>query len=138
MSLSAGGGPRTRRARKAQRELDAELDKLTVRARLATVSARHLDSATLNALFARLKDQALNDSGHVARQAAETLIRLAKESVVDEDDQDTDAISLEDMTPAQRAAFRARVERRLLELDEELEGQSGEADAADGTPSRRE
>lgn len=42
MSLSPRGGPRERREKKAQHERDAELNKLTVRARLAAVTAREL------------------------------------------------------------------------------------------------
>jgi rubrerythrin len=114
MSLSWRGDPRWGRERKAQRERDAELDKLTVQARLATVGARKLTAAVLAQLYDELLDQAMNSTGHVKRQAIETVFRLAQLAV--EGDDDPEGVAWADMTPAQRAAARAIVEKELAEL----------------------
>jgi hypothetical protein len=74
MSLSSHEWPRGRRERKAQRERDAELDKLTVRARLAAVTARELTVATLTEVYRHLIDRAVHRSGHVANGAAKLVL----------------------------------------------------------------
>lgn len=73
-----------RREKKAQQERDAELDKLTVRARLAAVTARELTVPTLADIFRQLIDRALHGSGHVANAAAKLIFELA--SAVNEDE----------------------------------------------------
>jgi hypothetical protein len=84
MSLSSHEWPRGRREKKAQQERDAELDKLTVRARLAAVTVRELTVPTLTEIFRQLIDRALHGSGHVANAAAKLIFELA--SAVNEDE----------------------------------------------------
>jgi hypothetical protein len=79
-----------------------------------------LTAAVLSELFDKLLDQARNSSGHVQRQAIELLLRLATLAPVEGEQDDPEAVDLDDMTPAQRAALRARIERRPLELEGEL------------------
>lgn len=132
MSLSAGGGPSgLRREKKAQRERDAELDNLTVRARLATVGARKLTSEVLDQVYDRLIDQALHEDGHVRRQAIQLVLQLAAAAIEDEDDTDPSTIeSYKDMTPAQRATYRAGLDKRIMELGREADAAADESTRA--------
>jgi hypothetical protein len=102
------------RERKAQAEQDALLDKLVVRARLATITASTLTAAELRELIEGLKRRAKGD-GHVANQAAQQLLTIAREAIADDPD-DPKGVSWDDMTREQRAAARAALERHIVEL----------------------
>jgi hypothetical protein len=109
------------------RERSPRLDKLTVRARLAAVTARELTVPTLTEIFRQLIDRALHGYGHVANAAAKLVFELA--SAVDEDERESvEGVAWEEMTPAQRAGARAVIDReivRLAQLEEAPEPEVG-------------
>jgi len=107
---------KARRERAGSRGCDAEQSKLTLRARLAVIAASELDEEALRAVIRGLKHRAQGD-GHVANGAAKLLLELARAAVEDEPVED-DAVALEDMTPAQKAALLARIDRELARRDE--------------------
>jgi hypothetical protein len=106
-----------RRERKAKREREAEIDKLTVAGRISTVLARELTftemTEIIRATLARAKGE-----GQVANQAARVLVELIQLTGLDPRDEDPEGIRWEDMTPQQRAVVRARVEKELALLDD--------------------
>jgi hypothetical protein len=112
-----------RRERRAARERDAELDALTVLARHSTVRAEKLTAGAMREAYDALLDLVRNGTGHVRRQAAADLIKLASASELSGDDDDVDpaGLSFSEMTPAQRAAARAVVEREIQAAVRELE-----------------
>jgi hypothetical protein len=108
----------TRRVPKSAAQRDAELDKLTVKARLAVGLAGELTTENLRAVLANLTKLAKGD-GHIAVNAARLLMELAKQATDDdEDDELTDDLTWDEMTPAQRVIARARADAlaRSLEL----------------------
>jgi hypothetical protein len=107
-----------RRERRARAERDAEHDRLTVSARLAVVTAAKLTTSELRAVVEGLITRAKGD-GHVANAAAAQLLAMARAAVEGGEDE-TDGIAYEDMTPAQRAAFRAALDKEILAAREEL------------------
>ena len=118
---------RVRRERAAAAERDAELNRLTVQARLATAIAAKLTYADLAELIAGLVERA-KGNGHVANGAAAQLLAMARVASGDEGDADTEGMDYADMTPAQRAARRAELQRAL----EEWRASEGAPPAADG------
>jgi hypothetical protein len=102
-------------------ERDAELDKLTVRARLAVGLAGELTTQKLRAVLDALLDRAL-EPGHVGTNAARLVFELAGKATEDESNADElgDDLTWEEMTPQQRAVARARADAlaRKLELGE--------------------
>jgi hypothetical protein len=127
MSLSSHEWPRGRREKKAQQERDAELDKLTVRARLAAVTVRELTVPTLTEIFRQLIDRALHGSGHVANAAAKLIFELA--SAVNEDEaEEVEGVAWEGDDP--RAACGGTSHHRpeivrLAQLEEAPEPEGG-------------
>jgi hypothetical protein len=120
-----------RRERRRAAARDAELDKLTVRARLATGLAEELTTETLRQVLHNLATLARGD-GHVAVNAARLLMELARKAT-DEDGQPDELLpdqAYEDMTKEQQAVARARADAlaRKLQLGE-LEGIDLEAQA---------
>jgi hypothetical protein len=118
----------TRREKARHREADAELDRLTPRARLAVRGAQHLDAATLDRVFSTLVSRAVGD-GHVANGAAKLLLDMAR-AAVEADVTDPDAKPLEEMSAEERVALYTALLRE------------GAGDAGDDPtlppPSRRE
>jgi hypothetical protein len=117
----------TGRERKAQRERDAELDKLTIHARLAAVTARELTVATLTQVYRQLIHWPVHGSGHVANGAAKLVLELGRAAIEDEPEH-IEGVAWENMTPAQRAAAPGVIDReivRLARLEEVSEPETG-------------
>jgi hypothetical protein len=123
----------TRREKAHAREADADLNKLALRARLAVIGAGQLDAQALTDVYAGLLARALGD-GHVANGAAKILLDLARAAVEVPTD-DPDAKPLAEMTPEERIAMLARLDKRLRdEAGDEVEpGDGDQADHADAT-----
>jgi hypothetical protein len=102
------------------REVDADLNKLALRARLAVIGAGQLDAQALTDVYAGLLARALGD-GHVANGAAKLLLDLARASV-EADVTDPDAKPLEELTPEERVALYARLLETLGDGDEGGDG----------------
>jgi len=120
-------GAEVRRENKRKREEGAEHDRLTVQARLAVASARHLSYADLTQLVTDLKRRAHGD-GHVANQAAAQLLALAQAAVQGDDDEVHD-IDPAKMSPEQRAVYRAALDAIIEEAES-----AREPDDAGGPP----
>jgi hypothetical protein len=103
-----------RRERRLRLKEDAEVNKLALRPRLAVLAAGELDARSIRAVFAQLKDQAINGHGHVQIQAARLLFDLANGTVEDmpRDPEDT---PFQEMTPGERAALLAKLNKLLEE-----------------------
>jgi hypothetical protein len=102
-------------------ERDAELDKLTVRARLAVGRAGELTTEKLREILRALVARA-QEGGHVGTNAARLVFELASKATEDEDKADElgDDLTWDQMTQEQRAVARARADAlaRSLSLDE--------------------
>jgi hypothetical protein len=103
-----------------QREADAELARLTLRAQLAVLGQQALTPDRIRAMLDALADEAVKGSGHVRIQAARTLLDLIR-AATDAEPTDPDAKPLESMTPEERIALYTRLLR--------------EEGSADGDPS---
>jgi hypothetical protein len=110
----------TRREKARQREADAELARLTLRAQLAVLGQQTLTPDRIRAMLDALADEAVKGSGHVRIQAARTLLDLIR-AATDAEPTDPDAKPLESMTPEERIALYTRLLR--------------EEGSADGDPS---
>lgn len=122
------------REREARAQRDAELDKLTVRARLATGVAGELSAANLRSVLANLLHLA-QGQGHVAVQASRLLLDLAQASVHDDGGSEPEGVAWADMTPAQRAAARVALDKHILQLAALEEAQEKEGVQEQGTPA---
>ncbi len=102
------------------------MDKLTVGARISTALARELTYAeTVDVVSAAMK-RAKGD-GQVANTAARVLLDFTKlAGLHPEDSGDAEGIAWEDMTPQQRAAARAIVEREVAALQAALDQSDAE------------
>ena len=124
---------RTRKEREgaARAERDAELDKLTVRARLATTGAAELTTVALRQVWQQLLTQATQGSGHVQVNAARLVFALASAAVEDDGGEEPDGVVWEELTPAQRAAAMAALDRHIIEVSalEEVEEGAREGEA---------
>lgn len=117
-SEAAQRSAESRRARREEREAAAELDRLTAIARAGVVAARVLTAEEqMQLLRAQLER---GKAGHVmsAKFVLDWLVKLGPGAP---DDQPEDVVSFADMTPAQRAAARARLLRELQESAEDAE-----------------
>jgi hypothetical protein len=117
-----------RRERKVRAQQLAEMDKLAVQARVAYALANCLKTAELLAIVEALIHRAIHGSGHVANAAAQLVFSLAQVATEDIADAVPEGVPWEELTPAQRAAARAQIDRELLRLAElpETEADSGE------------
>lgn len=110
---------RTRKEREAaaRAERDAELDKLTTRARLAVGLAGELTSEKLRDVLAGLLTLATSASSEHARvQASKLVLELAARAVEDDGGAEPpDGKTWEELTPEQRAAAMAALDRFILE-----------------------
>jgi hypothetical protein len=107
---------KARREKARQREADAELDRLTLRARLAVKGAQHLDAKTLDDVFSTLVSRAVGD-GHVANGAAKLLLDMAR-AAVESDVTDPDTKPLEEMSAEERIALYTALLRDESDGDE--------------------
>lgn len=103
----------SRRARKLEREQAADFDRLTVRARSAVVAAKVLTAAEQEALLrAHLKEA---QAGKV--QSARFVMDWLKLAQDDGQDEAQEGKTWEQMTQAQRAAVRAKLEADLRAIE---------------------
>jgi hypothetical protein len=87
------------------------------------VAARQLSYADITALVTDLKRRAAGD-GHVANAAFGLLMGMAKAAAPEGED-DISEVDIEAMTPEQRAAYRAILERALEEAEAAKNSQLG-------------
>jgi hypothetical protein len=104
-------GGEARRERKATRESEAALDRLTVLARFSVALARKASYADLEDVVAALIREA--KAGKVA--AARLLLQYVQLLAETEDDESTDYLDPDQMSPAQRAAAMAHLQRFIEE-----------------------
>jgi hypothetical protein len=119
-----------RRERRESAARDAELDKLTVRARLAVGLAGELTTENLRAILASLVKRA-QEPGHVGTNAARLVMELAGKVTEEQAEPDElgDDLQWSDMTPEQRAVARARADALARELGLVEDGEnSGEGE----------
>jgi hypothetical protein len=111
------------------------LDKLTVQGRLAYVIASRLTIQELTDVVDGLIRRP-RGGGHVANSAAAALISLAKAAADGAGDEETEGVAWADMSPAQRAAARAVLDREILRLAElpETEGEPDESTPSSDPP----
>jgi hypothetical protein len=109
-----------RRERKAEREAAAELDRLTVGQRVSTALARRMTYVQLEQRIGDLDSiagGAHGESGAVRVQAMRELRYWLGLAGLDSGELPADDVDAEDMTPAQRAALRARILAELTRDD---------------------
>jgi hypothetical protein len=108
--------------------LDSTHDRLAVTARLAVVTASELTVAELRQIVRDLKERA-REGGHVGNRAAELLLGMAQAAVNAADD-DPEGKSWTEMTPAERAARRASLDRLIAEMEaRERERETGKGNS---------
>lgn len=114
---AARRGHEVRRQRRLEREANAELDRLSALARAGVVAARELTVAEQSAILRAMVEKA--KLGHVqhARFVLDWLVKLGAST---DDDTPGDMLDPADMTPAQRAAARARL-LAALRVEEEAD-----------------
>jgi hypothetical protein len=124
---------KARREKAHAREADADLNKLALRARLAVIGAGQLDAQALTDVATG------HDSGHVRVQASRLLLDLARASVEDAPE-DPDSKPLVEMSPEEKVAMLARLDKALREMDEtELEdGERADPPARHSLPWERD
>ena len=115
-----------RRAKAAERKANAELDKLTVQARFSTVLARRASANDLNDMLDATLRRAMGD-GQTANYATKLVVEMIRiASFTPDGGEEATGIAWEDMTPQQRAAARAIVEREVAALQAALDSQDAE------------
>jgi hypothetical protein len=111
---------RVRREKARTRTEAAEHNALTVQARLALAAAKLLTTAELERVISRLVERAKGD-GHVANAAASQLLSLAAAAAgYGEEDDDIEGLDPAKMTPAQRATYRAQLDRVIEEMERRM------------------
>ena len=104
-----------RREKKAEREAAAEWDALTVGARWATVLAKTATAGEMEGVVKALISTA-KEGGQKGTMAARVLLDAVHKAGGRGDEPVPEGSSFEDLTPAQREATRAVIERRLAEI----------------------
>ena len=109
------------RREKARKRLEAaEHDALTVQARLGLAVAKLLTTAELERVMSGLIQRAQGD-GHVANVAASQILSLAAAAAgYGEETDDIEGLDPQDMTPAQRATYRAQLDRVIEEMEQRM------------------
>jgi hypothetical protein len=106
-----------RREKARARALAVEHDELTVQARLAVAIAAELSYAELVQLIADLKERAHSGGGHVANGAAAQLLALARVAIDTGVEDEVDGHDIATMTSAQRATYRAALDKVIAEME---------------------
>jgi hypothetical protein len=109
-----------RREKARERALAVEHNELTVQARLAVAIAAELSYDELVQLIADLKERAHSGSGHVANGAAAQLLGLARVAIETGVEDEVDGHDIANMTSAQRATYRAALDKVIAEMEEGL------------------
>jgi hypothetical protein len=109
-----------RREKARKRSEAAEHDALTVQARLGLAVAKLLTTAELERVISGLIERA-KGHGHAANAAASQILSLAAAAAgYGEEADDIEGLDPEDMTPAQRATYRAQLDRVIEEMEQRM------------------